>query len=91
MDIPTASSSNISLNTTVTRSQEKFFFSQSPCNILIYKRYTLVFQMTEIYFSYVFGLHPQFLAYCFQNPWNFLSPQFLKMFRVIKVKWVSCY
>ena len=40
-------------------------------------------QMTKIYFSYVFHLHPQFLAYTSQNPWNFLS--------VDSDKCVSCY
>lgn len=29
--------------------------------------------MTKIYFSYIFGLYPQFLTHSSQNPWNFLS------------------
>ena len=29
--------------------------------------------MTKIYFSYVFGLCPQFLPHSSPNPWNFLS------------------
>ena len=29
--------------------------------------------MTKIYFSYMFGLHLQFLAHSSQNRWNFLS------------------
>ena len=29
--------------------------------------------MTEIYFSYIFGLHPWVLAHSSQKPWNFLS------------------
>ena len=31
--------------------------------------------MTKIYSSYMFDLHPWFLALGFQNPWNSLSAE----------------
>lgn len=31
--------------------------------------------MTKIYFSYIFGLRPRFLARNFQNPWDFLGDE----------------
>ena len=43
-------------------------------NTVIYKNYIyLVIQMTKIYFSYIFGLHTQFLACSSQNTWTFRS------------------
>ena len=33
----------------------------------------LVLQMTKMYFSYLFGLCPHFLAHSSPNPWSFLS------------------
>lgn len=45
-------------------------------DIVTYRKYIyLVIQMTEIYFSGIFGLHPQFLAHHSQTPWNFLSDE----------------
>lgn len=35
------------------------------CNFGIYRKYILLNQMTKIYFSYIFGLCPQFLAHSF--------------------------
>lgn len=46
---------------------------------MIYKeKKYLVTQMTKTYFSYIFGLSPQFsdsqfLMYSSQNPWNIIS------------------
>ena len=65
----------------------------------------VVFQMTKIYFSYIFGLHQWFLAHTFQDSWNVLSDKSngrifcyiwclvhssWKCFRARKVKWLSC-
>lgn len=52
---------------TIAKIQRKSF-SQSPSNIVIYKKY-----MSNIYFSYIFGLYSWFLAHSSQFPWNFLS------------------
>ena len=38
----------------------------------------LVVQITKIYSSHVFGLHPHFLVHSFQNPRSFLSDESLK-------------
>lgn len=43
----------------------------SICDVWICKEN--VVQMTKIYPSYTFGLHPQFLTHSSQNPWHFLS------------------
>lgn len=40
----------------------------------------MVIQIMEIYFSCVFGLCPEFLAYKSPNPWNFLSSRALGTF-----------
>ena len=42
-----------------------------------------VFQVTKIYFSYIFGLYPQFWAHSSPNPWNVL------VIRAIKVSFCS--
>ena len=80
----------------------------STCVILWFIRnICLVIQMTEIYSSYIFGLHPWFLAHSSQNSWNLLSDRnngstfyyniwslvlsSWNRFRAIKVKWVSCH
>lgn len=41
------------------------------------------FQVTKIYFSYIFGLHLWFLAYDTQNPWNVLAIQAMRAYLVI--------
>lgn len=43
------------------------------CNIVVYSIDILVTQMPKIHFSYIFNLHPWFLAHNSQNPSNFLS------------------
>ena len=50
------------------------FFCYLLCDIVGFIRNIYaVIQMTKIYFSYTFGLCPQFLAHSSQNFWNFLS------------------
>lgn len=53
---------------------EEFRLDAGFYNTMIYKKYSnLVIQMTKIHFSHTFGLHPQFLAHSYPNPWKFLS------------------
>ena len=40
---------------------------------MIYKKYIFGPSDDQIYFSFILGLNPQFLAYCSPNPWNFLN------------------
>lgn len=67
----------------------------------------LFIQMTKIYFLYIFGLNPWFLAHSSSNSWNFLSDKSNEnifchsiwslvfsswnFFRAIKVEFVPCY
>lgn len=50
------------------------YFNIQCCDIVIYKKNAyLGTQMTQIYFSYIFGLRSWFVAHYFQNSRNFLS------------------
>lgn len=40
---------------------------------MIYKKYIFGHSDDQIYFSFIFGLSPWFLAYSSQNPWDFLN------------------
>lgn len=44
----------------------------------------MVIQITEIYLSDIFGLHPQFLAHSSQNAWNFQNDKNNKSIFIIQ-------
>lgn len=53
-------------------------FLAMPCQncvviLLFIRNMYLVIQTAKIYFSYMYGLHPQFVVHSSLNSWNFLS------------------
>ena len=53
--------------------------------ILIYIYTFLIHDLyfSQVYFPNTFGLHPQFLAHSFPNPWNFLSSKSTGIFDLL--------
>ena len=57
----------------INKEKEKGGCRGLVCNIVVYSIDILVTQMPKMHFSYIFNLHPWFLAHNSQNPSNVLS------------------